>query len=126
MHPSLSEVRQELAVIHDQLLALPPNAFSERFELKERQRDLRRLSYELLEGEPLHDQELLRAEYKRLQEVRDRLLDQHLSHHSVSVGDAGIEGAFVTAINKAIDAGIGVDEIEARLKEILGQMRNPA
>lgn len=124
MQPDLNEVRQELADIHDQLLALAPDDFARRFELKERQAALRRLSYELLEGEPLHDRELLRAEYRRLQQVRDRLLEQHLSHHSASVGDAGVEGAFVTAINKAIDAGIGVDEIERRLKQILEQMRS--
>lgn len=123
MEPSLDEVRSELADIHDQLLALPPDDFAGRSALKERQNELRQLSHALLEGQPLHDQETLRAAFERLTEVRDRLLDLHLAHTSASAGDAGIEDTFTMAVNKAIDSGLGIDEVEARLDEILTQMR---
>lgn len=124
MERDLDSVRRELADIHNQLLALPVDAFDRRAELKERRNELRQLSYELIEGEPLHSRVALKAAYERLQNVRDRLLDLHLTHTSTSAGDAGIDGAFTDAINRAIDAGIGIDEIEARLSEIVTQMRS--
>lgn len=124
MEPTLEEVRQELTDIHEELLALPVGELGRRSDLRERQNTLRQLSRSLIEGQPLHDKAVLRAAYERLQEVRDRLLNQHLSHSSTSVGDAGIGSEFTNAVNKLIDAGIGIDEIEARLKEILSQMRS--
>lgn len=125
MEQSLDQVRQELADIHVQLLSLPADDFKRRSELKERQNELRQLSHKLLEGRPLHDREALRAAFDRLQSLRDHLLDQHLSTGgSTSVGDAGIESEFTAVVNKAIDAGLGLDEVEARLKEILQQMRS--
>lgn len=124
MEPSLDDVRTELADIHDQLLALPADDYAERSALKERQNALRQLSHELLEGQPLHSRETLRAAHERLTEVRDRLLDLHLAHTSASAGDAGIEDTFTLAVNKAIDSGLGIDEVEFRLEEILRQMRH--
>lgn len=124
MEPTLEEVRQELTDIHEELLALPVGELGRRSDLRERQNTLRQLSRSLIEGQPLHDKAVLQAAYERLQEVRDRLLNQHLSHSSTSVGDAGIGSEFTNAVNQLIDAGIGIDEIEARLKEILSQMRS--
>lgn len=124
MQPSLDDVRRELAEIHDRLLALPVDDYEQRTGLKDRQNELRQLSFELLEGEPLHDRENLRAAYERMSRLRDRLLDQHLRYSSTSVGDAGIDGAFTEAINRAIDSGLGIDQVEARLQEILRQMRS--
>jgi hypothetical protein len=122
--PTLDQVRQELTDVYEELLTLPPDAFERRTELRERQNELRQLSHQLIEGQPLHDAVSLKAEYDRLQEVRDRLLEQHLSHMTTSVGDAGIDSQFTNAVNRAIDAGIGIDEIETRLKKILDQMRS--
>lgn len=126
MEQNLDQVRTELAEIHDQLLELPADAYDKRSELKDRQNELRQLSRKLIEGEPLHNRQALEAAYGRLEEMRDRLLEQRLSPYSTSVGDAGIDSAFTNAVNKAIDAGAGLDEVEARLKEILDQMRNSA
>ena len=50
--------------------------------------------------------------------------NQKLSPQSTSIGDAGIEGEFVNAVNKAIDHGLGIDEIEKRLAEIIDQMKS--
>lgn len=124
MEPTLDNVRRELASIHEELLGLPTDDFAARSALRERQNELRQLSHEMIDGEPLHDRETLKAAYKRLQEVRDRLLDLHLAHSSTSVGDAGIDGAFTDVINKAIDAGMGIEDVEARLREIIRQMRS--
>lgn len=123
MEPNLDSVRQELADIHDELLALPTDAFDRRAQLKERQNELRQLSHELIEGQPLHDAETLRAAYNRLQAVRDKLLDKHVDPGSTEAPDTNIEGEFTSVVNKAMDAGLGVDEIEARLSEIIRQMR---
>lgn len=125
MEQTLDEVRSELAEIYEELLTLPADDFNRRAELKERQNELRQLSRDLIEGEALYSKDSLRSAYERLHSVRDRLLEQRLSSgSSTSVGDAGIDGAFTIAINKAIDEGLGLDEVEARLQEIIQQMRS--
>ncbi|HUF15442.1 MAG TPA: hypothetical protein VMQ46_06115 [Acidimicrobiia bacterium] len=121
---TLEQVRQELADIYEEMLSLPVDDYERRSALKDRQNELRQISRHLIAGQPLHDAAVLKAAYERLEQVRDRLLDQRLTHTSTSVGDAGIESTFTSAINKAIDAGAGLDEVEARLKEILDQMRS--
>jgi hypothetical protein len=118
MEPTLDEVREELAGIHDQLLALPRDDFAGRAELAVRRDELRRLSHELADGHQVSDPETLKAAFIRLQHVRDKLIEQHVS------GDVGMDGAFMTAINQAIDAGTGLDEVEARIQEVLRQIRN--
>jgi flagellar basal body-associated protein FliL len=122
--PALEQVRQELTDIYEEMLSLPVDDYERRSALKDRQQELRQISRQLIAGQPLHDAAVLKAAYERLEQVRDRLLDQRLTHTSTSVGDAGIESTFTSAINKAIDAGAGLDEVEARLKEILDQMRS--
>ena len=122
--PALEQVRQELTDIYEEMLSLPVDDYERRSALKDRQNELRQISRQLIAGQPLHDAAILKAAYERLEQVRDRLLDQRLTHTSTSVGDAGIESTFTSAINKAIDAGAGLDEVEARLKEILDQMRS--
>ena len=125
MEPTLDQVRKELTDIHEELLSLPSDAYDRRVELKERQNELRQLSHKLVEGQPLHDAEVLRAAFKRLEEVRDRLLEKRISTGATtSVGDAGIESEFTALVNSAIDSGLGLDEVEARLEEIIQQMRS--
>lgn len=123
MEPTLDQVRQELADIHDELIALPADAFDRRSELKDRQNELRQLSAKLVEGEALHDADILKAAYQRLHKTRDHLLDQRMQFVSTEAGDAGVAGDITTTINKAMDAGLGLDEVEARMKEIIEQLR---
>lgn len=122
MEPTLDQVRQELADIHDELLALPKDDFGRRSELKDRQNELRQLSHQLVDGQSMHDAAALKAAYHRLAEVRDHLHDERIS--GSSVGSDAVWGELATGINRAIDAGNGVDEVEARLQEILTQLRN--
>jgi hypothetical protein len=124
MEPTLDQVREELAAIHDDLLALPVDDFGGRSALKERQQTLRQLSHEMAEGLPMHNKEILVAEFKRLQQVRDHLLDKRLSVSGEGVGDAGIDNMFINAVNSAIEAGAGLDEVEKRINEILIQMKS--
>lgn len=125
MEMNLDQVRTELAQIHDELLQIPADDFARRVELQERQNELRQLSRKLIEKEPVHNRAALEAAYARLEELRDHLLDRHVSpFYSTSVGDAGIESTFTDAVNKAMDAGDGLDEVEARIQEILDQMRD--
>lgn len=124
MEANLDQVREELAAIHDELLDLPADDYERRTGLRERQNELRQLSHQLVEGQPLHDAKALRTAFLRLEKVRDRLLEERLSVSGEGAGDAGIDNVFIGAVNRAIDSGIGIDEIEARLAEILQQMKS--
>ncbi|CAN5863128.1 hypothetical protein BH23ACT4_BH23ACT4_10290 [soil metagenome] len=124
MEPTLDQVREELASIHDQLLELPADDFGGRSALKERQQELRQLSHRLADGLPMHSKEILVAEFKRLHQVRDRLLDERLSVTGEGVGDAGIDNIFINAVNSAIGAGAGLDEVEKRIHKIILQMKS--
>jgi cytochrome c556 len=122
MEPTLDQVRQELADIHDELLALATDAFDRRSRLKDRQNELRQLSHKMVDGQQLHDAAHLKAAYDRLHSLRDRLIEERIG--AASTGDNAVWGEISMSINKAIDAGIGTDQIEKRLKEILGQLRS--
>lgn len=124
MEPTLDQVRDELAAIHDELLDLPADDFNRRAELKDRQNELRQLSHSLADGLPLHDKEALVAAFDRLAKERDRLLAIRLSTVGEGAGDAGIDNIFINAVNTAIESGIGIDDIEKRLAEIVQQMKN--
>jgi septation ring formation regulator EzrA len=121
MEPTLDQVRQELADIHDELLQLPADDFARRAELHSRQNELRQLSAKLVDGLPLHDAAVLKAAHERLQAVRDHLIEERLGASS-SGGDS-VWGGISVALNKAIDDGVGTAEIEQRLKEIVDQLR---
>ena len=43
---------------------------------------------------------------------------------STEAGDVGVTGDITTTINKAMNAGMGLDEVEARMKEIIEQLRS--
>jgi hypothetical protein len=124
MEPTLDQVRDELASIHEELLDLPTDAFGRRTELRDRQNELRQLSHSMAQGLPLHDKEALIAAFDRLAKERDRLLATRLSTVGEGGGDAGIENIFIGAVNAAIEAGVGVDDIEKRLAEIVRQLKN--
>ena len=118
MEPTLDEVREELADLHEQLLATPPDDFSTRADLRTRQAELRQLSHELAETRP-EDTSTLQAAFDRLSKERDRVLDLHVSY------DETIQGTFVLAVNRAMDEGLGLEEIESQMQEILAKLRKP-
>ena len=124
MEQNLDQVRQDLADIHDELLALPADAYDRRAQLKDKQNELRQLSSTLIEGKPLHDADALRSAFKRLEDVRDRLLDKHMDRGSTEATDTTIHGEFTAVVNRAMDAGLGIEEIEERMQKIISQMRS--
>lgn len=124
MEQTLDQVREELASIHDELLSLPADDFAKRSELKDRQNELRQKSYELAEGLPMHDKSALIAAFKRLEQERDRLMAGRLYVSGEGAGDAGIDNVFISAVNTAIESGVGLDDIEKRMTEILQQMKS--
>jgi hypothetical protein len=124
MEPTLDQVREELAAIHDELLELPVDDFGRRSALKDRQQELRQLSHEMAQGLPMHNKEILVAEFKRLHQVRDRLLDERLSVTGEGGGDAGIDNMFINAVNSGIEAGAGLDEVERRINRLIVQMKS--
>lgn len=124
MEQTLDQVRDELAAIHDEMLSLPAHDFAKRSALKERQNELRQKSRQMAEGMPLHDKEALVAAFKRLEKERDRLLATKLNAGGEGAGDAGIDNLFINAVNRAIDSGVGIDDIEKRLAEIMQQMKS--
>lgn len=124
MEQTLDQIRDELAAIHDELLSLPADDFGRRSDLKERQNELRQKSHQMAEGLPMHDREALLAAFKRLEKERDRLLATKLDVGGEGAGDAGIDNLFISAVNKAIDSGVGIDDIEKRLAEIMQQMKS--
>ena len=123
MEPTLDEVRQELADIYEQLLDLPKDAYEQRSELRSRQHELRQVSHELADRVATHDADTLKAAFSRLAAVRDKVLDQHLAYDATAAGVGGIEGTFLSTVNRAMDEGMGLDEIENRMQEILKELR---
>lgn len=124
MEPTLDQVREELAAIHEEMLVLPSDAFARRAELRSRQNDLRRLSHEMAEGTTLHDPEVLKAAFNRLQTLREHVLSQHVSPQATAVGVGGASTDFYAMVNNAIDAGGGLKDIEAQLEAALSQLRS--
>lgn len=120
---SLDEIRTELAAIHEELLILDPDDFSRRVELHDRRNDLRALSAELAQQLPGPTRAVLLAAFDRLNRARDHILDTRMSPGSESVGDAGIPQHMTDAINAAIDAGMGLEEIEGQLRMVTNRLR---
>ena len=122
-NPSLDEVRSELAAIHEELLKTPGNDFSRRVELQDRRNALRALSSELAGDLPPDVRESLLAAFDRLSRTRDDILNQRISPASESVGDAGISPLISAAINAAIERGLGLDEVEEQIRQVVEQLR---
>ena len=123
MEPTLDQVREELASIHEELLVLPADAFDRRAQLKSRQNELRQLSHELADGATVSDPAVLKAAFARLQQLRDQVVASYVTPQATAVGFGGAETDFTNDVNRAIDAGEGLDEIEARLESALKAIR---
>lgn len=121
--PTLKEVREELAAIHDELLDLPADSFDRRAELKSRQHELRALSAELVSQYDAENAEALRAAFDRLHKLRDAVVASHMSPQATAVGFGGVDTDFNTIVNDAIDKGADRAEIEKQLEEILRRLR---
>ncbi len=122
--PTLRQVREELAAIHDELLALPVDDFDRRAQIQSRQHELRALSAELVSQYETEDAETLKEAFDRLQKLRDAVVASHLSPQATAVGFGGVETDFNTIVNEAIDKGADRAEIESQLEDILRRLRS--
>ena len=120
-----AEIARELALIQDRLLALPPDAFAERAELRSRQDHLRsqaRSRENALDADrPTADllSELggLRSRMREVERQRIDLVKQAGSGGATSSEMGNLGGV---QINKAIDDAHGLDGIKARIGLIKG------
>lgn len=114
------DVTQELADIQKQLLALPNDAFSERYELQKRQDELRsevrgdgRALYEDRSSESLLDElAALRGQMAAIEGERINLVYQAGSA-GAATGNMGNLGG--VQINKGIDDAHGLPQIKNRI-----------
>jgi len=115
---------RQLAEIQDELIALPDDAFAERFDLLRRQDELRAQAAHHAEGidteRPTED---LLAELASLRSRRDALEGQRINTmlQASNLDAAGFSGhADAAAMNHKIDAAQGLPRIESRIGRIKG------
>jgi hypothetical protein len=120
---SPGEIVRLLSEVQDELIALPDDAFEQRWELRKRQDELREqareFSYPMYEDK--FDDELL-AELRALREqmkwIEKQRIDLVVQAGSGGVSNMGNLGG--VAINKGIDDAQGLPQIKAKIGQIKG------
>lgn len=118
-----TELNRKLAAVQDQLIALPDDAFAERWELRKEQDELRKqaseFSYALyddkFDDELLDELRGLREQMKAIEKQRIDLVVQAGSGGASNMGNLG-----GVAINKGIDDAMGLPAIKAKIGHIKG------
>ncbi|VAW04309.1 hypothetical protein MNBD_ACTINO01-2438 [hydrothermal vent metagenome] len=123
-----TELIRKLADVQDRILALPDDAFAQRWELRKEQDDLRSQAQEFAYAmdEDKFDDELL----SELRALRDRM--KAIEHQRIDlVGQAGggsMSGEMGNLggvkINRGIDDAMGLPGIKARIGVIKGVLMN--
>jgi hypothetical protein len=120
---SPGEIVRLLSEVQDELIALPDDAFAQRWELRKRQDELREqareFSYPMYEDK--FDDELL-AELRALREqmkwIEKQRIDLVVQAGSGGVSNMGNLGG--VAINKGIDDAQGLPQIKSKIGRIKG------
>lgn len=118
------DVLRELAELHLQLDALPPDAFEKRASIQARQEQLRARAAELRAmAAPDRTADEIRLELDRLRRIHDDLIaDTHL----MPVPPSGVVGPGdsrdIMAINRRIDANADRAALEHRIRELEEQL----
>ena len=112
-------VLHELVELGDRLAGLPEDAYEERAALRARQTELRQRAAELrVTAELASNEEELRSELKRLEELLTRIISEdHI--RVVPATEGGGPGGFVgdaMKINRLIDSARDRGEIEERIR----------
>ncbi|MEN8238625.1 MAG: hypothetical protein ABFR53_05415 [Actinomycetota bacterium] len=120
---SPSEIARQLAEVQDRLIALPDDAFAERWKLRTLQDDLRKqareFSYPVYEDK--FDDELLdelRALRDRMKQIEKQRIDLVVQAGTGGVSNMGNLGG--VEINKGIDDAMGLPRIKAQIGQIKG------
>jgi len=122
-----SNLNRQLAAIQDKLIALPDDAFAERWELRKEQDELRKqateFSYALyddkFDDELLDELRALREQMKFIEKQRIDLVVQAGSGGASNMGNLG-----GVAINKGIDDAMGLPRIKAKIGHIKGVLED--
>jgi hypothetical protein len=118
-----TDLNRKLADIQDRLIALPDDAFEQRWELRKQQDELREqareFSYAMYEDkfddELLTELRALRDQMKSIERQRIDLVTQAGSGGVANMGNLG-----GVAINKGIDDAMGLPRIKAKIGLIKG------
>lgn len=122
----LDEVVAELSDVQDRLLALPGDAFAERFPLLKRRDELRAKAADLRgDWDADRSSEDLIRELRALREQRADVEKQRINLVSQAggggaPGEGGMAGLGGVEINAAISSAQGLGSIQARIERIAG------
>ena len=120
----IDSIVHQLAEVQDRLIALPDDAFAERFELLKCQDELREQAAEFSAGIDYERPTLeLMAELVSLRKRRDELESEHINVmlQASNIDAAGFSGhADAAQINRRMVEAQGLPLIEARLGRIKG------
>lgn len=122
----LDRITRELAEVQDALLALPDDAFAERYELLRRRDELRNAAATaragLAQERPTADiQAELAGLRRRLAELEARRIDLvQQAGSSAAAAGPGADGWGGIQLNTAIDRAQGLDEVRARIGVLKG------
>lgn len=116
---AFEEAIAELLATNAELDALPPGAFERRVELQSRLTEMRARVAELHTQTPA-DRAALRNRLNRLETELKHRLHHRISH--ITAGQTGMGGGldpeYVHALNKEIDRGQGVGQIQEEIAKI--------
>jgi hypothetical protein len=117
----LDVILAELSDVAAKLSDLPDDAFAERFELRQRQEELRAASREMLaESGDILSADEARMQLKRLEAERDQYLGTRLSHSAgAQTGQGGgIDPKYVHDMHRRMDAAFDLDSVNAEIDRL--------
>lgn len=117
------DIARQLAAVQDELIALPNDAFAQRWELRKRQDELREeaRSFAYAPDEDKFDEDLLtelRALRERMKSIERQRIDLVTQAGSGGISNMGNLGG--VKLNSAMDAASGLPKIKARIGAIKG------
>ncbi len=123
------DVARQLARIQDQLIALPEDAFAERWELRKQQDDRRKQAAEFAYAldDDKFDEELLSelgALRERMKAIERQRIDLVMQSGSGGPGTAEMSSLGAVKLNKSMDDAAGLPAIKARIGVIKGVLIN--
>ncbi len=117
------QLLQELSDVQDRLIALPDDAFAERYELRCRQDELRDQMASLrVNFDVERSTEDLLSELSGLRSRLGKIEGQRIDMVSQAGGSGGLTGAMTPeeGLNRKMDEAAGAGEIQSRIGRIKG------
>ncbi len=119
----LDQILRELSDVQDRLIALPDDAFAERYELRCRQDELRdQMASFRVDFDARRSTEDLLTELSGLRSRMATIEGQRIDMVSQAGGSGGMTGAMTPeeGLNRKMDAAAGAGEIQSRIGRIKG------